>query len=96
MSFDADFGWYTGHQADPRTPEEPDRYTWEIDNPVTNWMDGSDIEDILYKLLHGNADEARRDLDGAIEARFHQWIDGQAQQDEEDAARDRYEERYAA
>ena len=94
--FDADFGAYRADPRDPRTPEGPDRYAWEVDNPVTDWMDGSDIEDILYKLLHGNADEARRGLDGAIEARFHQWIDDQAQQDEEDAARDRYEERYAA
>lgn len=83
----------TNHPNDPRTEDGPDRYIWEEDNPVTEWMDASALEEILYTLMHVDPETARKDLDDAIEARFQQWIDDQSQQDAEDAARDRAEAR---
>lgn len=77
---------------DPRM-NEPDRSFWEEENPITEWMDSSDIEEILYGLLYGDPQKAKAELDAAIEARFHQWIEASANQDEEDAAQAMYEAR---
>lgn len=96
MSFDPDYGVYRSDPRDPRTPDEPDRYSWEEDNPVADWMDSSDLECLLSELLHGDSAKAKGQLENAVQARFEQWIDDQARQDAEDAARDRYEDRRAA
>lgn len=80
---------------DPRL-SGPDRTIWEEDHPVTDWMDSSDIEEILYSLLYGDPLKAKAELDAAIEARFHQWIGDQSRQDEEDMSAERYAQRYAA
>lgn len=94
--FDADYGPYRGHPQDPRTPDEPDRYAWEEDNSPLDYMDGSDLDCILCELLHGDPEKARRNLENVVQARFEQWLEDTARQDEEDAARDRYEDRWAA
>lgn len=80
---------------DPRL-SGPDRTIWEEDHPVTEWMDSSGIEEILYGLLYGDPLKAKAELDAAIEARFHQWLEDSARQDEEDMAAERYAQRYAA
>lgn len=84
------------HPTEDLRMNEPDRSIWEEDNPVTSWMDSTDLEEILYSLLYGDPQKAKTELDAAIEARFHQWLEAQSQQDEEDMAADRYADRWAA
>ena len=52
---------------DPRL-SGPDRTIWEEDHPVTEWMESSGIEEILYSLLYGDPLKAKAELDAAIDA----------------------------
>ena len=83
----------TGHPNDPRTEDGPDRYEWEADNSPVDYMDSTELDEILSELLHGNPETARSALDKAVEARFEQWIADEERQTGEDIAAARAEAR---
>ena len=70
MSFDPDYGPYRGHPQDPRTPDEPDRYSWEETIAYSEILDALTIDEVLSELLHGCPDAAKRTLDAAVAVEF--------------------------
>lgn len=70
MIFDTDYGLYTGHPQDPRTPDEPDRYSWEETIAYSEILDALTIDEVMCELLHGSADVAKRTLDAAVAVEF--------------------------
>lgn len=70
MSYDQDYGIYTAHPSDPRTPELPCRELWEEENGPTDYMDLSEIEEILCELLHGDPAKAKADLEVAVACQY--------------------------
>lgn len=76
----------TGHPNDPRTPEGPERLSWEEDNAYTDVLDSSAINEVLYELLYGDPAIAKADLEKAVESEFQDYLKTQAEQDAQDAA----------
>jgi hypothetical protein len=70
VSYDQDYGPYHGAAGDPRTPDEPDRYSWEETIAYSEILDDLTIDEVLGELLHGSADAAKRTLDAAVAVEF--------------------------
>jgi hypothetical protein len=75
MMFDQDYGPYLGHPADPRYDDSEDvaRDAWECDETYIAKLGEDAIEEILYSLQHGKAEEAKADLIKAVEAAWQQY-----------------------
>lgn len=70
MSFDADYGPYRGDPRDPRYDDSEDlaRDEWECDNTYLAKLGEDAVEEIMWALQFGDAEDAKRDLQKAIDA----------------------------
>ena len=75
MGFDTDYGTYNGYPADPRYDDSEDvaRDKWECDETYIAKLGEDAIEEILYSLQHGKAEDAKADLIKAINAAWEQY-----------------------
>lgn len=81
---------------DPRTPDEPDRAQWEDENGYSDALTAEQIDEILYELLYFSPDEARKMANKMLDKAFSQYLVDRRNQDLEDIAADRYNDRWAA
>jgi hypothetical protein len=75
MSFDADYGPYTGHPSDPRYDDSEDlaRDKWECDETYIDKLGADAVEEIMWALQFGKAEEAKADLIKAVDAAWQQY-----------------------
>jgi hypothetical protein len=87
MGFDSDYGPYNGHPADPRYDNSEDiaRDAWECDNTYFEKLGPDAVEEIMWALQFGKADEAKADLIKAINAAWEQYkTENEGEPDEHD------------
>ena len=83
MSYDQDYGIYTGHRQDPRTPDESERAVWEEGIAFSEILEDSTIDELLMELLYGNPDVAKKALDKALDVEFREYLKRQEAYDAE-------------
>jgi hypothetical protein len=75
LMFDSDYLEYRGHPADPRYDDSEDvaRDKWECEETYIAKLGPDAVEEIMWALQFGEAEDAKDDLIKAINAAWEQY-----------------------